>query len=106
MHSNTRTRTRTTTHAHTLVCDLRFLTLRAQPNDPPPLDQIDQIPSNPRESVVLIPFIDEDLMVSALSEVDHRNALSQEERARNLLGREQTFWPVKRSVFGICAFTK
>ncbi len=34
-------------------------------------------------------------MVSALSEVDHRAALSEEERARNLLGREQTFWPAK-----------
>lgn len=47
---------------------------------------------------MLIPFIDEDLMVSALSQVDHCNALSQEERARNLLGREQTFWPAKRWV--------
>lgn len=44
---------------------------------------------------MLIPFIDEDLMVSALAQLDHRSALSQEERARNILGREQTFWPAK-----------
>lgn len=50
---------------------------------------------NSWESVVLIPFIDEDLMVSALAQVDHRAALSQEERARNILGKEHTFWPAK-----------
>lgn len=50
---------------------------------------------------MLIPFIDEDLMVSALSEVDHRNALSEEERARNLLGREQTFWPANKRWAGL-----
>lgn len=53
-----------------------------------------------RESVVLIPFIDEDLMVSALAQLDHRHALSEEERARNVLGKEQTFWPAKASADG------
>lgn len=48
---------------------------------------------NTWESVVLIPFIDEDLMVDALSNVDHKDALNPPERARNILGRAHTFLP-------------
>lgn len=53
---------------------------------------------NTWESVVLIPFIDEDLMVDALSALDHKEALNVPERARNILGREHTFYPTLGTV--------
>ncbi|TFJ83504.1 hypothetical protein NSK_005197 [Nannochloropsis salina CCMP1776] len=62
---------------------------------PPDFETDQNGKQNAWESVVLIPFIDEDLMVSALAQVDHRTALSEEERARNVLGKEHTFWPAK-----------
>lgn len=45
------------------------------------------------ESVVLIPFIDEEDLISAICSFDHRSALTMEERLRNVLGREHTFYP-------------
>lgn len=48
---------------------------------------------NAWEAVVKIPFIDESIMVAALSRIDHKTDLSPPERLRNLEGKEHRYTP-------------
>lgn len=48
---------------------------------------------NDWEAVVKIPFIDQDDMLEVLATIDHKTALTPQERLRNLLGEERSFHP-------------
>ena len=48
---------------------------------------------NAWESVVKIPFLNEQILLDSVSEIDHKAVLTQEERMRNVLGKEHRFKP-------------
>ena len=50
---------------------------------------------NSWECIVRIPFINEQLLVDTVSTIDHRQALTESERMRNVPGEEHAFLPAE-----------
>ena len=50
---------------------------------------------NSWECIVRIPFINEQLLVDTVSTIDHRKALTESERMRNVPGEEHSFLPAE-----------
>lgn len=62
---------------------------------PPDFDVDANGKRNDWEAVVKIPFIDQGKMLDVLTTIDHKTALTPQERLRNLLGEERSFRPAK-----------
>jgi len=51
---------------------------------------------NEWEATALLPFIDEDRLLTAIRAIDHEKELTEDERARNLFKTDRTFLPAKQ----------
>ena len=56
---------------------------------------------NAWECIVKIPFINEKILLDAVSGIDHQASLTPSEKSRNILGNEHRFLPIKKAESGV-----